>query len=382
MISVLTPTYCSRPWTQRELDLFDLTADHAHRRFLAIQLGNFDLGLLDQVILVHQRILWANKEFDAAAYWKLYCGMTDQRPGPREEWSTKGQGLIDMDLPIPNHGANAQKLTSPKLELITDLDPTSGTLPQLIRKCLEGPDWKQDLQQLRVKISEYQSDPEVIEGGLLQNMWARGYSEYAGVVALALLPRLYNTYSAWPFLDLSCVQVAQWFLLASNIEGRQSSEIWFSWAVSQQSWSLLNTAAEMAPYPILIGHFRTLAENVLTCSTFSEAEETYDYGVMITPWNHFHLCWMAMRLNDHKAAMMHACALCSITTSGDVRTGRFLNRLTTWEIFAPLRTNPQLRRVLVDARATLGICALDRIDTIRSRLTVIWEFARSAINTG
>lgn len=31
MLSVLTAAYCTRPWTQRELDLFDLSADHSDR---------------------------------------------------------------------------------------------------------------------------------------------------------------------------------------------------------------------------------------------------------------------------------------------------------------------------------------------------------------
>src|SRR5687768_16770335 len=49
LVTILTNSYTNRPWTQRELDLFDLTAEHTDRRILAITVGESDLGPLDQV---------------------------------------------------------------------------------------------------------------------------------------------------------------------------------------------------------------------------------------------------------------------------------------------------------------------------------------------
>src|SRR6266446_1478302 len=52
LVTILTSSYITRPWTQRELDLFDLTAEHTDRRVLAIKSGDVDSGPLDQVFLV------------------------------------------------------------------------------------------------------------------------------------------------------------------------------------------------------------------------------------------------------------------------------------------------------------------------------------------
>jgi hypothetical protein len=77
LIAVLTRSYIERPWTQRELDLFDLSADQSDRRILALQLDELDLGALDQTFQVHQRIKWDGRAFNAEAYWHLYCGLSN-----------------------------------------------------------------------------------------------------------------------------------------------------------------------------------------------------------------------------------------------------------------------------------------------------------------
>jgi hypothetical protein len=95
MVAMLTPEYVSRPWTQREIDLFDLDADRSERKLLAIQIGNLPAGVLDQVFLVYQRILWRGEAFDPEAFWHLNCGLANHRPGPRQEWGNNGLRLLD-----------------------------------------------------------------------------------------------------------------------------------------------------------------------------------------------------------------------------------------------------------------------------------------------
>jgi TIR domain-containing protein len=89
MVALLTESYHTRSWTQRELDLFDLDADRSERHVLAIEFGPHPKGSLDQVFLVHQRIKWQSDDFDAEAFWKLHCGLTNTRPGQRDSWAKK-----------------------------------------------------------------------------------------------------------------------------------------------------------------------------------------------------------------------------------------------------------------------------------------------------
>src|SRR6266487_2077424 len=97
LIALLTKSYSSRHWTQRELDLFDLEADQTRRRILGIQIGEIKRGTLDQVFLVDQRLFWRNEDFDPEAFWKLYCGLKGEKPGPQSEWASKGNQLVFTD---------------------------------------------------------------------------------------------------------------------------------------------------------------------------------------------------------------------------------------------------------------------------------------------
>lgn len=123
LIALLTPTYVSRSWTVRELDLFDLRADRTRRRMLGIQVGEIKACKLDQVFLVTQRLLWSGRDFDPGAFWLLHCGLTDEKPGPRSEWDHKGAKSISVATTPPVGTVNAQ-LVAPASSQLTS---TTGT---------------------------------------------------------------------------------------------------------------------------------------------------------------------------------------------------------------------------------------------------------------
>ena len=98
--------------------------------------------------------------------------------------------------------------------------------------------------------------------------------------------------------------------------------------------------------------------------------------VMITPWNHFHLCWLALKLGDQQAAERHALVLTDIGIRGDVRAGRFVARVLTWPVFAPLRESHAVRSKLDAARTYFAIGTVSERDRFRTRLLDIWQFYR------
>lgn len=104
LVAVLTPEYVSRPWTQRELDLFDLSADHAQRRLLALEMGQVPESPLDQMFEVTQRIKWQNADFDLEAFWCLSCGLRNCAPSPRNTWAERGKALLSEVHPQQIYG--------------------------------------------------------------------------------------------------------------------------------------------------------------------------------------------------------------------------------------------------------------------------------------
>ncbi|HWO02140.1 MAG TPA: TIR domain-containing protein [Blastocatellia bacterium] len=102
LIAVLSPEYTRRQWTQREVDLFDLPASQRRRRILAVTLDEVEKGRLDQVFLVHQRIEWRGRDFDPEAFWTLYCGLRDLKPGPQKLWAREGRRLIRRQVAQPS----------------------------------------------------------------------------------------------------------------------------------------------------------------------------------------------------------------------------------------------------------------------------------------
>lgn len=370
MVALLTDAYSTRPWTQRELDLFDLDANHSERRVIGLEIDPGQTAPLDQILQVHQRVQWASTEFDAEAFWKLFCGLTNTRPGPRETWSKNGNKLIKtVDSEAPPENTNKRLFAD-------SVSPhsTQGDLIHLIQRILSANahDWQPYFTELRGTVAKIPFD-RLVES-LITKPWAIGFAEFAAVIALAVLPKKHHSYSPWPFLDLSCSEIVSWFLLKDALASSEASEIWFSWAVSQQIWDALPSAAARAPYSIA-EHFSVLAKPAVAADeSFDEFEREYDYGTMITPWNHFHLAWLAARLGNAEASRAHASKLCSTTKLGDVRTGRFLNRLTTWSIFSMLREDPTIRLEISEARQALGMLDAVGIPSVQGRLTDIWRF--------
>jgi hypothetical protein len=384
LVALVTSAYTSRSWTQRELDLFDLTADHEERRLLAIQFDDINFGPLDQAFLVHQRIVWMSRSLDHEGFWKLYCGLKGRPPGPREQWRQNGQALLQL---TPQNDSTRTRASDPTTERtigrsrpISLSDPIQSDLSELARASLDkwNASWPATFLKLRDSIRQLETT--YVLRNLLMESWALGNAQFAATISLALLPQMYAQYSVWPLLDLGCRDIVNWFLLASTLREFKPSEIWFSWAICEESWALLPVSAKFSPEKILSEHFQVIASWALDRNRpFKEVEESYDYGVMITPWNHFHLSWLAIRLGDPDAGLAHAKALCSTTTLGDVRTGRFLNRLTTWAVFDEIRSQQELSVLLAAARAKLGLVEADKIPDIKKRLSEIWQVAKSYI---
>ncbi|MDT5025552.1 MAG: hypothetical protein QOE61_1978 [Micromonosporaceae bacterium] len=373
MVAVLTESYTRRPWTQRELDLFDLDADHGRRRLLAVQVDSMMNSSLDQILLVSQRIPWNGRRFDGEGLWKLHCGLTGQRPGPHEDWVAKGSLLLQTAvLASTSEPRHPTRITHGPPQN----DSVFGPLRELTREVLahDNSHWHASFAALRERVDQFDIGDASRE--LITIPWANGLAEQASIAALALVDNgrsLHVRGSTWSFIDLSC-DAANHLLVGYQLATKgEPSEIWFSWAVWQRRWNLLPNAAASAPVT-LRSHFAVLAAPAASMATsFDKVEADYDYGVMITPWNHFHLAWLAARLGDMPASISHLTALCSSTVRGDPRTGRFLNRLSTWPIFAAHREETHLRRKIEEARDALGLIPLSDLVPIRARLAEVWR---------
>ena len=176
-----------------------------------------------------------------------------------------------------------------------------------------------------------------------------------------------------PLSTLSCFAIAGWFLAQYSLADGNHSEIWFTWTASQKCWDLMLTAAAKAPSN-LADHIEYLAVSVSSRNrSFAEVEAEYDYGRMITPWNHFHLSWVADCLGDFDSSIAHLKIPCAAGAQGDYRAARFINRLATWSIFSEHRQSDELRDQLIAARERLGLTAIDKLPIMRKRLNQIWE---------
>lgn len=376
LIAILTDSFASRSWTQRELDLFDLTAELTNRRILAVQIGNLPEGPLDQVFLVHQRIPWTSSAFDPEGLWLLYCGLRDERPGPRANWVERCQQMFSDAS--ARSSREETKIAGGRIseEASTDNDKAAMDLLEninrLVKLCMHipSPRWADAFATLRVEVAKA-SDSEIYH--LLVRPWAVGQTEHAAIVALALFPKLYNHFSAWPFVDLGLGAISGKFLTLLALKLRLDHEIWFSWVIGEQEWTFLPEAAARVPENSARSHFENLAEVALTPElSFKEAEASYDYGVMITPWNLFHLCWLAVKLGDLAAAEDYALSLCRLGKLPDWRSGRFLARLSYWKCFRKVLGLPGVAEVLEESRLSLGMTSREEALGLKQRMEEIW----------
>jgi hypothetical protein len=151
-----------------------------------------------------------------------------------------------------------------------------------------------------------------------------------------------------------------------------AAEIWFAWAIYTRNWSLLRTCAEHAP-PYIAPDFDFLADAAASSGkSFASVEERFDYSKLAAPWNHFHLMWLAVRLNRQDTALLHAKKLCTTTAVGEVRTGRFLNRLLHWPLFDEIR-----RYILHDleaARSRLKLTSIETSLSFTKRVEELWRY--------
>jgi hypothetical protein len=208
---------------------------------------------------------------------------------------------------------------------------------------------------------------------LVRRLWAHGFAEPAALLALAVLPHSHPERSSWPFLDLGCQAIADFFLLPQAINRPTRAEIWLAWGIYTQSWDKLPTLAQLAPSYIAQDFLRLATAATTRDRSFREFEATFDYGRMIAPWNHFNLAWLATRLGDRDAALAHLEKLCTSSEFGEVRTGRFLNRLVHWPIFKDI--SQQIRSQIESARARLKLSTIEHSIEYRSKLNELWPRA-------
>ena len=382
LVALLSSIYLKRHWAQREVDLFDLAADLSNRRILGVQIEpELPEGPLDQVFLTNQRIRWKSQEnFDPECFWLLHCGLRKIRPGPRNDWRQKGKKLLGGSSDRKTSASESpRQIRGEGYKLIlqvAQLPPIPEPVRGLLDRCLsaEAQDWKPAFEELRATFRRRDAD-EMIERSLV-HPWGVGMCGHASVTSLALLPQQRRQHSAWPLLDLGCMDITRWCLSMLELYGRLDSEIWFSWALAGENWTHLPAAALRAPHPILQEHFKYLADVAIDPKpNFLKAERGYDYGVMITPWNLFHLTWLALRVDDIANAKEFAVSLCKTSCSGDVRSGRFLSRLSAWPLFERLRVDRRVYRHIQDARETLGLENLEHLGNTQDRVREIWHFA-------
>ena len=372
LIAVLTPAYCTRPWTQREIDLFDLEASLSERRILGVQVGDVDPSVMDQVFTVNQRISWNGQAFDPEGFWLLHCGLSRNKPGPKSDWASKGARLIESKQPT---SATASLLHIVKIDQYNTQPSDTETILVLIADCLRVTEheWKRSFSELRKIL---QAQDAHLSKNLMLDLWATGRAEEAATL-FAASGESDNHYGAWAFLDAGCNPVARWMLISRLIQRADESEVWFSWAVCDMAWEFLPTVASKAPAGALRDHFVKLAYLANRDGlSFREAEAEYDYGIMITPWNHFHLTWLAVRLGDICSASAHVRTLCETALQGDIRAGRFLARICNWPVFQPVLTDSTTSELVVRARLSLSLDEKEVSVGVRQRLQEIWFHAR------
>ncbi len=375
LLAVLTPNYCTRPWTQREVDLFDLGADLSERRVLGVQIGNIQPSVMDQVFHVSQRIPWKDNSFDPEGMWLLHCGLGRIKPGPKSEWATNGSRLIAGRQPGPP--------ASSKFAIVQLDEPWTETreadaMQSLADKCLYGSEseWRKSFAELQ---EQCESRDAHHSESLMCNLWAIGRAEEAAVLFAAHGSDSNSHYGAWSFLDTGCNSVARWILISRLMNDADESEIWFSWGVCEMAWTFLPAVATKAPAGPLRNHFLKLATFANKDGlTFGDAEAEYDYGVMITPWNHFHLTWLAVCLGDLASANAHVRTLCETALQGDVRAGRFLTRICNWPVFQQVLADPKTSKSVDQARAFLGLVEKGTAVPLRRRLEEIWAYVSRA----
>lgn len=372
LVAILTNSYIQRHWTQREIDLFDLTADRNERKILAIKIGEIYQSRLDQVFLVHQRINWNSTPFDPEAFWLLNCGLTNHRPGPKSNWKKTGMKLIQKSKrkTTKADGAPIRK------GFVTYHNIIPHPVEELVDKCLYSHSlkWQPSYKELVSKVKELEKD-NIAEKAIV-NPWSIGQTEYAAVVSLAHFPKIHKHYSAWALIDLGLNEIARLFLLAMSLTHDIESEIWFSWAVSEKSWALMPHAAQKTQHYIR-EHFSSIAKAAAEKKiSFKKFESTYNYGIMITPWNNFHLTWLAIRLNDLDAAKALAIALCAHAINGDPRAGRFLSRLSNWNCFDSIMSDTSVLSKVNHARSVLCLTEIDALHNLKARITEIWHYSR------
>jgi TIR domain len=385
LLALLTPAYVTRAWTQREIDLFDLTAAHDERRLLAVELGALPNSQMDQIFEVTQRIQWPSAEFNGDGFWCLHCGLHNLAPGPREEWNRRGRELLARVAP-----SNIAATSSLDYFLITN--PGFKPYRQILTVAFEAAENpKSSLIEHFRTLRELVPPPE--RDGLLElvrALWAYGFAEAAAMLVITALPNQHRERSPWPFIDLNCQTVADWFLLGTSLteistllkergttpkKREHVAEIWFSWAIFTRNWNLLPICAELSS-SYVSESLSLLAEAASDrAESFDIVESKFDYGKLATPWNHFHLMWLAVRLNRHDAALLYATKLCSTTSVGEVRTGRFLNRLLHWPLFSELRK--QLIPEIEKARRRLKLTSIKASTNFSEELKDLWEYAVS-----
>ena len=276
LVAILTSAYIQRPWTQRELDLFDLSAGEEDRRILCLQLEDVQIGSLDQVLQVHQRIPWVGRGFDAAGFWLLYCGLTKRPPGPRSEWTKQGKSLrrptkYDSNVEWQNTQlqitSSPTRFDGPDQAPMTFLDeiskPSSNAIladflelvestravdVDLINRVLNGTerDWPTTFDQLRSCL-RHPSDGGTVVRSKIVELWASGHCQAAAVLALASDRLSVDEFGSWALLDCGLFDVARSFLLFQTMSSTKESEVWFSWAIAEMVWPLLSRAAIKAP---------------------------------------------------------------------------------------------------------------------------------------
>lgn len=189
LVAVLSPAYSKRPWTQREVDLFDLHADLADRRVFGLQIGDVPCGPVDQVFLVSQRIRWREKSFDPEGMWLLHCGLRRKRPGSRSDWAEKGRSLFSEHRTTkPDQTILPPNLLILSFDEMSPWGPDSEKYVSLVDRCLNEPHpfWERSFHELQGFIG---SGRKGSAEEMMVDLWAVGHAERAAVLYSGLNPK-------------------------------------------------------------------------------------------------------------------------------------------------------------------------------------------------
>jgi hypothetical protein len=111
-IFLMSQSWVASEWTAFELEQFDKRDPHVVRRIPVFRTARERLSVPPPLVKI-TGLVWLEDETDNdARFWELYCAITDNAPGPADQWSTSGRRLGSSSAPIAPPAAAPRPIPS------------------------------------------------------------------------------------------------------------------------------------------------------------------------------------------------------------------------------------------------------------------------------